>query len=342
MSVVIFDPDQGSANSSHRGGGRFLQMLRENLENDATFSADLHSVQNDDTLLIPFWNAYRPAVVKKRYTKRQILTIFDVIPFKYPDKFPLGFKGKLGLIENLNNMQHFDEILTISEASKRDIMQYLNIEPERIHVVHLTTSKLFFEKSEDSKKIKSDQTDIPNLPFCVYVGDINWNKNIVNIARALKIAQIKGVFIGKAFTEEYTDLEHPERAEFKAFKKEVAQDDNFVFPGYVSDEDLVAYYKKALCNILVSRDEGFGLSYLEASSQKCPSILSDISVFNEIADGAALFAQPDDAHSIAEKIVRLKEDKDYAKELAANAYKRAQKFKPEAFTKKIKEILWTS
>jgi hypothetical protein len=40
--------------------------------------------------------------------------------------------------------------------------------------------------------------------------------------------------------------------------------------------------------------------------------------------------------------VRLKEDKDYAKELAANAYKRAQKFKPEAFTKKIKEILWTS
>ena len=126
----------------------------------------------------------------------------------------------------------------------------------------------------------------------------------------------------------------------RQFKKEVGNDDQFIFPGYVSDEDLAEYYKRALSNILVSRDEGFGLSYLEASSQKCPSILSDIDVFNEIADGAALFAQPEDPQSIAEKIVRLKDDQAFAKELSQKAYKQAQKFKPEKFTKEI--LKWIS
>ena len=339
MSLVILDPDQASYESGHRGGGRFLQMLHENLSDHATFVDKLEKVKKDDTLLIPFWNPYKPTTVKRRYAQNQILTIFDVIPFKYPDRFPIGFKGKLGLIDNLNHIKEFDSFITISEASKRDIVQYLNIDPNRIHVVHLTTSSSFFNKTDESKKQPED-SQIPNLPFCIYVGDINWNKNIVNIARALKIAQVKGVFIGKAFVEEYADLEHPERAEFKAFKKEVGNDDQFIFPGYVSDEDLAEYYKRALSNILVSRDEGFGLSYLEASSQKCPSILSDIDVFNEIADGAALFAQPEDPQSIAEKIVRLKDDQAFAKELSQKAYKQAQKFKPEKFTKEI--LKWIS
>ncbi len=339
MSLVILDPDQASYESGHRGGGRFLQMLHENLSDYANFVDNVEKAKKDDTLLIPFWNPYKPATIKKRHTQTQVLTIFDVIPFKYPDRFPVGFKGKLGLIDNLNHIKEFDSFITISEASKRDIVQYLNIEPNRIHVVHLTTNSSFFNKPIENKKHNED-IEIPNLPFCVYVGDINWNKNIVNIARALKIAQVKGVFIGRAFIEEYADLEHPERAEFKAFKKEVGNDDQFIFPGYVSDEDLARYYKKSLANLLVSRDEGFGLSYLEASTQKCPSVLSDIDVFNEIADGAALFAQPEDPQSIAEKIVRLKDDGVFAKELGEKAYKHAQKFKPEKFAKEI--LRWIS
>lgn len=337
MSLVILDPDQGSHSSSHRGGGRFLQMLHENFSDEAKFTANLDKVKEDDTLLVPFWHPYRPAAVKKRYAKRQILTIFDVIPFKHPDRFPIGFKGKLNLIENLNSIHHFDEFVTISEASKTDIVQYLNIEPNKIHVVHLTTSTPFFSTKVLPKKGSTEWIDYPNLPYCVYVGDVNWNKNIVTIARALKIAQVKGVFIGKAFTEEYADMDHPERAELKMFRQEVGNDNDelFMFPGYLSDENLIAFYKHALCNILVSRDEGFGLSYLEASSQHCPSILSDIDVFNEIADDAALFAQGNDPQSLAEKIVRIRDDAGFAKELGNKAFKRTSKFKPSTFKKEL-------
>ncbi|KXK11605.1 MAG: D-inositol-3-phosphate glycosyltransferase [Microgenomates bacterium OLB23] len=304
------------------------------------FLADTDNIQHDDTLLVPFWNPYRPAAIKKRYAQRQILSIFDVIPFKYPNKFPIGFKGKLALIENLNALHHFDEFITISEASKKDIVQHLNIEPERIHVVYPTTSKVFFGNKQAQKTKKQPQLDIPHLPFCVYVGDINWNKNIVNIARALQIAQIKGVFIGRAFCDQHTDLEHPEHEEFKNFLQATAgSSDQFIFPGYVQDEDLLQYYQKAVCNILVSRDEGFGLSYLEASSQKCPSVLSDIPVFNEIADNAAMFAQPEDAQSIAEKLVRLRDNNDVHKELSSKALARSKMFAPEKFASRLHKVL---
>lgn len=146
MSLIIFDPDQGSTTSAHRGGGRVLKMLRDNIGANAIFTANVKDVSKDDTLFLPFWHPYRPAVIKKRYAHRQILSIYDVIPFKYPDKFPLGFRSKLSLIENLNALQHFDEFITITEASKKDIVQHLNIDPEKVHVVHLTTDALFFEK----------------------------------------------------------------------------------------------------------------------------------------------------------------------------------------------------
>lgn len=339
MSLIIFDPDQGSTTSAHRGGGRVLKMLRDNIGANAIFTANVKDVSKDDTLFLPFWHPYRPAVIKKRYAHRQILSIYDVIPFKYPDKFPLGFRSKLSLIENLNALQHFDEFITITEASKKDIVQHLNIDPEKVHVVHLTTDALFFEKKIKSDGKRKTQPDIPHGPFCVYVGDVNWNKNIVNIARAIKIAQVKCVFIGKAFTDEYSDLDHPERAELKMFKKEVAGNDNFIFPGYIADADIIEYYKNAVCNILVSRDEGFGLSYLEASSQKCPSVLSDIGVFNETADDTALFAQPEDPQSIAEKVVRLIQDKEFRSELGAKAYKRSKRFAPDKFAQRMLAVL---
>ncbi len=335
MSLVVLDPNGNSNNSGHRGGGRFVQMLRENLAQQIKFVDSTKEIKSDDTLLVPFWNPFQSPLVKKRFAKTQILTIFDVIPFKYPDKFPIGFRGKLGLIDSLNHLKHFDRYLTISEASKKDIILHLNIAPELIDVVHLTTNSLFFNKLEK----ETPHQDLPNLPFCVYVGDINWNKNITNIARGLKIAQMKGVFIGKAFTQEHKDIDHPWLAEFKAFKKECGNDDQFVFPGYVSDEELTIFYQKAVCNLLVSHDEGFGLSYLEASTQKCPSILSDISVFNEIADGAALFADPQDPQSIAEKIVRLQNDTNFRKELSQKSYARVRNFKPEKFAKKMLAVL---
>lgn len=341
MSLAVFDPNQGTYSSSHRGGGRFLQLLKEHLSDNTVFIDNVRHLKKNNVLLVPFWHPYRPAPIKKKHVAMQIVTIFDVIPFKYPDKFPIGFKGKLHLIENLNNLKHYDHIITISENSKHDIVQYLGIEPHRIHVVHLTTNSTFYKESETDIKLSEAQRkivkSIPKDPFCLYVGDVNWNKNITNIARAVKIAKLQGVFIGRAFLENSAAIDHPERQEFNNFMNEVEKSDQFVFPGYVEDEVLKLYYRAALCNMLVSRDEGFGLSYLEASTQMCPTILSDVPIFNEVAGSPtnALFADPEDQHSIAEKIVQLSNNAKLREDTAQNTWKHAQTYKPTAFKRSL-------
>ena len=90
---------------------------------------------------------------------------------------------------------------------------------------------------------------------------------------------------------------------------------------------------------MLSRDEGFGFSYLEAASQGCPSVLSDISVFKEIAKDAALFANPENPNDIADKIIELYFDKNRQKILGEAMKKRVDFFSCEKFKKSFFEIV---
>ena len=75
------------------------------------------------------------------------------------------------------------------------------------------------------------------------------------------------------------NVNHPWQKDLKQFLDFIKNNDHFIFPGFIQDDELVWLYKNAILNILISHAEGFGFSYLEASSQKTPSVLSDIPVF---------------------------------------------------------------
>ncbi len=110
-------------------------------------------------------------------------------------------------------------------------------------------------------------------------------------------------------------------------------DEHFIFPGFVADEDLPSMYKHAQCNLLLSYDEGYGLTFLEAATQKCPSVLADVEIFHETAEHTALFADPDDASAIARQIRVLFDDRKRARHLGQDAYHRAKANSPTEFRK---------
>lgn len=352
--LVIFDPNRGDKLSSFRGGGRILQILKENLSDQTRFISDLSDI-SDSILLIPSWSPFSPLPVNKRIASKQYLIIFDVIPLKYPAHFPAGIRGKFNLWRNKQAMKHFDKIITISEHSKKDIVKYLSINENKVAVVYPAIIKMFLENKEERIKKKENASTFHPLPssFLLYVGDVNWNKNLVNLAKAIKLADIPCVFVGKPFgvrktpgvEEERSDgktpgvnLDHPWQSEFKHFLEEVGDDKRFIFLGYVEDSELVELYQNAICNVLVSRDEGFGYSYTEAASQQCPSVLSDIPVFHEIANDTALFANPKDPKDIAAKIGKFK-DVAVRKSYGERAYKRLEKLSPENFKKTLLDLL---
>lgn len=335
--IYIYDPTKIDALSKVRGVGRFLQILHENLSDVATFTSDIKKVPSHSLFINPFFDFLKPPLFYKRIAHKQAAVIHDVIRLKYPEHFPRGLKGNIYTIINNLIFSTYDVIITDSEQSKKDIIEILNIPEEKIHVIYLTVPRLFHEGIHSGETDILTKLSIAKNNFCLYVGDITWNKNIINLAKALKQTNLKCVFAGKSFLDK-TNLDHREKDDFRTFLKIVENDDRFIFTGYISDEDLITLYKNTRLNVLPSYDEGFGLSYLESAIYGTPSVLSDIPVFKEIAQDSAVFAHAEDPQDIAKKLEILFDDDALHIEISEKARKRAQFFSQEQFRKQFIKI----
>jgi len=308
--VFVYDPTATDAKSKVRGVGRYMQLLKETFTDAFHFSPDLQGIaaKNPDVFVNPFLNTLAFPLLYRRIAPRQVAVIHDLIPMKYPNRFPTGFKGKLATILNNVLMNLYDVIITDSQASKQDIITILRIPEEKVKVAYPCLPEHFAESGNGASTLK-----IPSLPFSLYVGDATWNKNLVNIARAVQLSSIPCVFVGRVFEETLgsgTPLDNPWQQELKGFLDIARSDPRFIFPGFISDGDLVALYRKAAVNILVSRDEGFGFSYVEASALGCPSILADQAIFREISKDAAVFVEGENPQKLAEEMRLFAQNRD--------------------------------
>ena len=181
-------------------------------------------------------------------------------------------------------------------------------------------------------------------PYVIYVGDATWNKNLINIAKAVKEADIDAVFIGKHFirSKMLHSLEkkptNPWLNELYGFYREIKDDSRFHLSGFVSDEALVNYYHHAEVNILISRDEGYGFSYLEAGTCGTPSVLADTRISREIAGDSAIYVDPEEPSSIAKGIKEILVKKTHD-EKSALTKKQIKKYSPEQFESSMKDII---
>ena len=183
--------------------------------------------------------------------------------------------------------------------------------------------------------------------YILYVGDATWNKNLPNIAHAVKMANVTCICVGSTFStyleKSKTSKPHPWQKSLFQFLDLTRDDKRFIFPGFISDIELMLLYKNAKLNLLPSYDEGFGYSIVESGYMSAPSILSDIPVFHEIAKEAAIFANPNEPREIAQKIVELYYDNVKHEKMGIKAFDRAEDFTPLKFkndwTKAIKSII---
>ncbi len=334
VHIFVFDPTRLDSLSKARGIGRYLQILKENFPN-WTYSNKLPPIPYTlyPVFLNPFFNFFHSPVSMNRIAQKQIAIIHDLIPLKYPSHFPVGIKGKLNVFLNQLALRNYDVIITDSEASKKDIIKILGIDEIKIKVIYPCLPKIFTRKTTPYSLLPT--------PYCLYVGDATWNKNLVNLAKAIKILNVTCIFVGKIFSPTShrsptaNHYSHPWQLELKRFFEEIRGDKRFILKGFVPDEKLIQLYRQARVNILPSHDEGFGFSYLEAASQKCPSVLAGIDVLHEISGGNAMFADPHDPHSLADAIGELYFHQDVRNTLGAKSYERSKQFSSLEFKKKF-------
>lgn len=294
MKVAI---DTGSLSDGHavRGIGKYTRELVKALQKENKRVKDFKlATDNYDLVHYPYFDLFFHTLPIIKITKT-VVTIHDVIPLIYPDHYPPGVKGKINFYLQKLALKNVDAVVTDTETSKKDIERFMGLPQEKIHLVYLAPAKIF-KRLEVQKKYK-----LPNK-FVLYVGDVNYNKNILGLVEACKIAKIPLVIVGKQALETNYDKDHIENLPLRELQERYGNDKDVIRLGFLHDEDLVSIYNLATVYCQPSFYEGFGLPVLEAMACGCPVVAAKTQALVEIAEGAAIFADPKNPEDIASKL----------------------------------------
>jgi len=296
------------------------------------------NLTNYDIVHYPY---FHPFFITLPFFKKTttFVTIHDLIPLIYPKHYPPGIKGKLRYFIQKILIKNVDVVITVSETSKKDIVRFLNIPQEKIKVIYEGPKKNYKPIPKDSDKLKeiSDKYKLPQK-FVLYVGDVNYNKNVLGLADACKLAKIPLVIVGKQAASEDFDKNHPENREFVKFLEKHAEDPEIMRLGFVPDGELAAIYNLATLYCQPSFYEGFGLPVLEAFTCGTPVLISKTQALVEVADDAAAIANPKDVRDIASKISELAKSPMARARLSRKGKERVKKYSWEKTAKQTAQL----
>ncbi len=338
MKIAI---DISPLSSGHkvRGVGSYVSLLKNNIEkydkkNNYIFF-DKKVPKDADVVHYPYFDPYFPVLpLFKKY--KTVVTVHDLIPIKYSDKFPSGIKGKLKWEYNKILLKGVDAVIADSKASKKDVIRLVGVSEEKVQVGYLAADSRYkkIDLSEKEKETFSKKYNLPDK-FFLYVGDVTWNKNLPALVRAFKKTPYNLVLAGKALGEKEFDTNNPWNLPRAQMHREMGSGKQFSVLGFISDEDLVSIYNMALCLVMPSLDEGFGLPVLEAMQSGCPVITSLEGSLPEVGGDAVEYVDANSELSIASSLKKVYEDKELRLKLSEKGLIQAKKFDIESSMKSI-------
>ena len=266
---------------------------------------------------------------------RSVVTIHDCIHLMFPEYLPnrlAYFYAKSSMWAASNKS---DRILTVSEASKRDILRFFDVPPEKVVVIYNAIDERFLAPANPERMDLVKKRYQLDHPFVLYVGNIKPHKNLERLIASFARARgqcddnLKLIIIGD------------EISKYPGLRQQVHRhklDKHVRFLGFQPMETLAAFYRLARAFVFPSLYEGFGLPPLEAMACGTPVVTSNVSSLPEVAGGAALLVDPNDEEAIANGIVRAVTDDPLRKELIELGKQRARTFSWKQSVQKIHEI----
>jgi len=214
-------------------------------------------------------------------------------------------------------------ITTISLSSRDDILQYIDVSPDRISVIWLAANQAC-RIIPDIALLNAVRTKY-NLknPFILALGALDPRKNTAIILKAF--AEFRQQFNGQIMLV-IISLSANGMGGFHRLAEELGIADKVLLIGFVSEDDLVALYNAAELLVYPSLYEGFGLPVLEAMACGTPVITSSCGSIPEIAGDAAVMVDPHDAGEIAAAMMGVLTDQVMYRNLVAKGRGRAELF----------------
>lgn len=262
------------------------------------------------------------------------MLVHDLIPKIFPEYLD-NWRKKLYFHISNWAIQHADEIVTVSEWSKKDIHKFLKIPNERIKIAYPSVGKEFFEPSSSSEDNRILEKYGVFGRYIFYIGGFDARKNIPGLLEAFaklsenyEVSDINLVLGGEdksRFSYLFTNV----KAEIEKF----GLADKVKLIGFVKQKDLPALYRNCELYILPSFYEGFGLMPLEAMASGAPTAVSKTSSLPEIGGDAVLYFNPHDTDEMARVMGKVLRNNKLKLRLAEKGRERAKKFSWESFVK---------
>lgn len=285
------------------------------LEAPSLFSAQLNYFSNNSDIVhgtnytvFPVWKS------------RKVVTIYDISFIKYPEYANSTVKAYTSRLKKC--LQWTDLVLTISNSSKQDIVEYLGIDPSRIWVTHLASRYQVEQNSSESAQ-----------PYILFVSTIEPRKNLKSLISAFeylkKNHQIEHdlILIGQKGWLYEPIFEQIARSPFQSSIRHLS---------YLPDNQVAQFYRNADVFVYPSHYEGFGMPVLEAMTLGAPVVASNTSSLPEVAGDAAVLVNLTDIEQLSEAILRVIRDRQFRSSLIQKGREQAKLY---SWEKTAKETL---
>jgi glycosyltransferase involved in cell wall biosynthesis len=299
---ILIDTSPLDMGHAVRGIGTYTRLLAQFLEKQANITVVRSGTKEaddfkPDLIHYPYFDLFFSTLPIMR-SQPTVVTIHDVIPLKFSKYYPPGIRGRARYIKQRSALKTVEAVITDSESSKEDIHQHLKISKDNIHVVYLAANPELTKTDDKEIRRVKRKYKLPQN-YVLYVGDINYNKNIPQLIKAIKFLpdNVKLVCVGQSFQEQ--DIPEWHWIETQLALSNVENKVKFI-PGVPGGavKDLAAIFSGAQCYVQPSLYEGFGLPVLEAMQCLVPVVTTQNSSLEEVAGEHALYVSTD-AESIA-------------------------------------------
>ncbi len=282
-----------------------------------------------------FWSPHINFTELSPQTKH-VLTIHDISFLHYPEFFSYrkNFWHRALALKKLTS--HCTAIVAVSENTRRDIIDLLNVPEEKVHTIYSGLNlgvpmpgpeeeRNFFRRHELKKR------------YILYLGTIEPRKNIAGLIYAynrlrddnVNLVDLQLVLAGANGWRN--------RGIYRAWEESPYRRD-IKFLGYVTAREKELLYRRAETFIYPSYYEGFGLPPLEAMSRDLPVITSNVSSLPEVVGSAALAVNPHDINEIAKALELVSTDTDLREKLIKAGREQIRLFSWEKTAKQYLEL----
>jgi glycosyltransferase involved in cell wall biosynthesis len=264
-----------------------------------------------------------------------VVTIHDCIHLRFPQYLPNRLAWVYARASLWTAAHRSVRVLTVSEASKNDILRFYRIPDRKIEVIYNAIDERFGVSPTEDEFTRVRERYQLDREFILYAGNIKPHKNLERLIEAFQQLRAEGfedlllLIIGDEISKYPTLRRLVHR--YKLFK-------HVRFLGFVPDQTLAVLYRLASVFVFPSLYEGFGLPPLEAMASGTPVVTSNVSSMPEVTGDAAVLVNPNDPAAIADGIRQVLTDRPMRNALVERGLARARDFSWERSVRRIWEI----